>query len=529
MQRSFVTPKAAERLRTVMASALAGNGTDIPSSLLHQWGRGEGVPYKLRRQILMDALLKAIRPSALPMFLRDMEFAEVAPAIDLPMSVVPPYRLKVHGVSCADKLSRFWEDSPALPAIDLMEVLAGIKRFRSKYMVPKGQKLSPLSYDLAFELSDNGRYLGWPVFGSSREYLPEVDKRSREFEAEKLHSGADALWSVYGYRSERGKPYAIWQYPRALMIHEKRYQMPLLRWLRHLGPFEAWNGRYAVSYAVTQMLSSSSRSPVISVDYSGFDASVPRLIIEEALRFMEDCFGHQHRRLFARLKHAFLDGAIAHPLESSPEKYELRIKRHRGVPSGSGWTNVVDCLCNLILLEIVAVHFGTTVESVQVQGDDGLARFNDAVGVDQISEYIGTRFGMKLSAQKSLVSDTEATYCRATYRRGFTGSNGLCLELRSIVRACGRMFGHEHWKKDWSHELDSIRYRMQLSSCQDHPAYHAAEAWLACWDRNGYRSTSDLIEKVGEDRVRSAFPDRFTGDRQQAFLDGALLTAEDLE
>lgn len=131
----------------------------------------------------------------------------------------------------------------------------------------------------------------------------------------------------------------------------------------------------------------------ISADYSSFDSSISRWLLEDAFDILKSAFSYVDNVLWKIIvddfieKNIVLDGEVIHA--------------EKGVPSGSMFTQIVDSVVNMILMETYATSKGIRMEMI-VMGDDNLVFSQKAIDVEDLSMYVLHNFGMTINAGKTL-------------------------------------------------------------------------------------------------------------------------------
>lgn len=136
-----------------------------------------------------------------------------------------------------------------------------------------------------------------------------------------------------------------------------------------------------------------------SLDYSHYDQSIPSWLIEDAFSILWDCFASSVENkswkwLWDIIVSDFINKEFVGP------KGTL-IRAHDGVPSGSMFTQIIDTICNLIMITTYIEHIkeGMRFECI-ICGDDNLVYTQEALDMDDISGYLQRCFGIECNSQK---------------------------------------------------------------------------------------------------------------------------------
>jgi hypothetical protein len=140
---------------------------------------------------------------------------------------------------------------------------------------------------------------------------------------------------------------------------------------------------------------------IVSADYSSFDATVSRRMIREAFRSigMEQLYPNfaTKQLLSPWGKRSFFSG----------------------VPSGSPFTNIVDCLVNAFILEYIAIRAGSAV-AYRVNGDDSVAVFDPEVGDLEIASF-ASELGITMNPTKQARSRDSCNFNRQYWGLEYAG------------------------------------------------------------------------------------------------------------
>lgn len=144
----------------------------------------------------------------------------------------------------------------------------------------------------------------------------------------------------------------------------------------------------------------------VSLDYSKYDQSIPGWLIREAFDCIESCFNpiafDSVRWLWRAVVYDFIHAPIVGPTSL--------VERCDGVPSGSMFTQLIDTLCNYLMIQTWAESFGETRGrplkfNMMICGDDNLIFINEN-GLspyhleEEMLSYIGHVFGVQGSSDK---------------------------------------------------------------------------------------------------------------------------------
>lgn len=140
-----------------------------------------------------------------------------------------------------------------------------------------------------------------------------------------------------------------------------------------------------------------------SIDYSNFDATISSWLISDAFSIIREAFvlSDDQAVWFDVMVHDFIHK-------------ELVLNEgcgvvHRGVPSGSMWTQIIDSLVNILAIKTYFIAMHAEAE-MMTMGDDNIIFTNFDTSLDGISSYVRKNFGLDIKVdEKSAVgrSDTQ--------------------------------------------------------------------------------------------------------------------------
>jgi hypothetical protein len=273
-------------------------------------------------------------------------------------------------------------------------------------------------------------------------------------------------------------------------------QIPLLQHLRGKFEFAAWNALDIVDKAITLILAKSP-SPILSVDFSGFDASVPELLIRKAFDILRQWFEVRWDSRIDWLERQFLNVGILTP-------DGVYTGRFGGVPSGSALTNLIDSIVQLILWNYVSVIVGSPLVFITVLGDDGVVSFAHELDMDNVERIVLDHLGMTLSESKGSVSRDEVQFLQRLHLKDYR-VRGLNRGVRSIVRTWNGSCHLERKRDKLPPEFFTARAIMQVENCKWHPRFSSlvkllyhSDKFLKTLDPSEIIKKSGGIEKIEE-------------------------------
>lgn len=200
--------------------------------------------------------------------------------------------------------------------------------------------------------------------------------------------------------SFKRKKRPIWMTDMYQLITEQMFGWVLTQWIKNydgsaIGKDDDWIERW-----VFNMRNKNSR--FISLDYSKYDSSIPSWLIYDAFEIIHACFpgmSEWHENLFAIVREDFIHKNVL--LEDGSMLYI-----DHGNPSGSGFTALVNGICNELITETWCSAFGFEV-NYNIMGDDNLMFTGSDIKIEEIASYILHNFGVKVNVDKTNYGTTD--------------------------------------------------------------------------------------------------------------------------
>jgi hypothetical protein len=214
---------------------------------------------------------------------------------------------------------------------------------------------------------------------------------------------------------------------------------------------------------MTNVLNTTNGRYIISVDFSGFDRSVPPILIHAAFDVLRNWFVENAWAQLDWLERTFRTVGIVTP-------DGLWQGRNGGVPSGSALTNLIDSLCQLILWNYVSDIIGNKIDFLTVLGDDGVIMFRDEADMDLITDVVESHFGMMVGTDKGGISKDSVKYLQRLHMLSYQ-PDGLCRGVRSFVRTWNGCCHLERRTSGLVPQFFSARAVSQFENCRWHPNF----------------------------------------------------------
>jgi hypothetical protein len=185
----------------------------------------------------------------------------------------------------------------------------------------------------------------------------------------------------------------VWAVDVWVVICEMLFSKPLNAWLKHY-PYSAIGKDDAAIWNWTNNKRVLANS-WLSLDYSKYDSTIPAWLIREAFDVLRSAFklNEFEEQLLKVLEHDFIHKNVITANDV--------VHVDHGNPSGSGFTAIINGICNELMTEQWICHFNTKAQYM-IMGDDNLIYFEwKKPDIATIASYIEYNFGVKVNADKS--------------------------------------------------------------------------------------------------------------------------------
>lgn len=136
----------------------------------------------------------------------------------------------------------------------------------------------------------------------------------------------------------------------------------------------------------------------LSIDYSKFDQSISDWLIREAFDVIRAGFKYDanfDEELFTIIREDFINKVLV-----AGTSDDLIYESHKGVPSGSMFTQIVDSIVNILMIDTYMISKGIVDYSMMIMGDDNIIFSNVEIDREDLSGYLGRNFGIEMSPTK---------------------------------------------------------------------------------------------------------------------------------
>jgi hypothetical protein len=255
--------------------------------------------------------------------------------------------------------------------------------------------------------------------------------------------------------------------------------------------FVAWNDLPCIDADMQIILrqASAANRIVLSGDLSSFDATIPPWLMEQ----MGPVIGSWVKG-GDRLAKGLCNSLAYHTLLVSPTQvYE---DQPSSMKSGSGGTNLLDSLINL-LVHYYAEELGLyKIHSISVQGDDFVV---DGEGVTpDVVEEAFSHYGMEANASKQMYEPEVLSYLQRIHALGWEGG------ISSTYRTLGSSLSYERLRYSsgkWGPYSEVARTIGQLENCAFSPWFETLVEFVSAHDKyhlGADKPASEVIKLAGE-------------------------------
>ena len=203
--------------------------------------------------------------------------------------------------------------------------------------------------------------------------------------------------------SLKEKDRLVWGLDGATVTVEAQYAIPVIEQLSN-------NWFWYAGGKSIQVLRSILRSERIdswtSVDYSKFDQTIPAWLIRLAFGLIKEMFDEQYWPELDWIMNNFIHTKIMF-------NGGICFEKHRGIPSGSNFTQVIGSMVNAIMLctylarksvgneKVKQEYVEVQVSEMLTMGDDNVVFTRNRIDLDDMSAYLERIFGVKINVEKT--------------------------------------------------------------------------------------------------------------------------------
>lgn len=194
----------------------------------------------------------------------------------------------------------------------------------------------------------------------------------------------------------------VYGYPFAMTLLESRFFMPYQRELMlHASPYVGGKMEGDIAAYINEMRWKS--SSILEIDYTGFDGSLSSHLIGRAFDVIQNCFtmNAEEEKCWKIIMRYFVTAPML-----LPDGYVIKGRRH-GVPSGSMFTQLIDSICNAILVEYVKLRLGIMTSRYYVLGDDCVIGIIGKSPTLEKINWVLSELGVSINSVKSSLTKVQ--------------------------------------------------------------------------------------------------------------------------
>nr|AXF84302.1 RNA-dependent RNA polymerase [Nigrospora oryzae partitivirus 1] len=198
-----------------------------------------------------------------------------------------------------------------------------------------------------------------------------------------------------GGMSERDDPKTrlVWIYPAEMLVIEGFYAPLMYQDFMNDPNSPMLNGKSSQRLYTEWCCGLREGETLYGIDFSSFDTKVPAWLIRVAFDILRQNINFdtwQGKPVSKKDKQKWRnvwDGMIWYFINTPMLMPDGRMfRKYRGVPSGSWWTQMIDSVCNYILIDYFADCQNVEIRNLKVLGDDSAFRSNDQFDLDVASK-----------------------------------------------------------------------------------------------------------------------------------------------
>lgn len=155
----------------------------------------------------------------------------------------------------------------------------------------------------------------------------------------------------------------------------------------------------------------------LSIDYSSFDQSISDWLIRDAFDVVRAAYCEDdnfNEELFKIVREDFINKVFL--LEDNLDGiYES----HKGVPSGSMFTQLIDSIVNKLMIRTYLYSIGCNDFEMMIMGDDNIIFTHVEIDTEHLSSYLAKNFGVEMHPNKcksGLSSQADPEFLSRTWR-----------------------------------------------------------------------------------------------------------------
>ena len=197
------------------------------------------------------------------------------------------------------------------------------------------------------------------------------------------------------------KSRVVWCIDAATILIEGLYARPLMNKLTNMLQYAGGK----TDLTIKNLVRAWNRYHWVSLDYSSYDATIPSWLIDDAFVMIKKLFPKSSRDVIDWINHQFVHTTFV--------DYRGNVRqKHKGVPSGSYFTQIIDSIVNMIVIcTFLHQQYGSFAYieqnifvdkkmSMCVMGDDNVVFTKVRLNTKRMQHYLKNMFGIKMNAEK---------------------------------------------------------------------------------------------------------------------------------
>jgi hypothetical protein len=336
-----------------------------------------------------------------------------------------------------------------------------------EYIPNLGNRLRPLSVAKGAEYLKNSTNSGLPFVKRKGKVKDQVVS-----ELDTLLNRKDPC-VLFTRTQEGSKTRTVWGYPIADTLLEMTYYRPILEYQSRQDWRSSVTTPANVDANVIKAMKHASANDLylVSIDFSAYDASIKRSLIEPAFDYF--------RSLFQRSFHDDLNYIMERMITIGIVSPDGILSGDHGVPSGSTFTNEVDSVVQYLISREFTYE---DLEYIQIQGDDGIYASADP---ERLLDHFRS-YGLNVNDGKSFTSKEFCVFLQKYYSHNYI-NRGIIGGIYPTYRALGRLVYPERFvdfKEDLSgKDYFAIRSLSILENCKYHPLFRDLVQYVMSLDK----------------------------------------------